>query len=79
VNGALTPARGIRGFVIEKDGVVSGIRNCVRAQDGKSVVISLVSTVPEGANLWYGKGLDPCVNLADKGGFAAPVFGPVEL
>jgi len=79
VNGALTPARGIRGFLVEKEGIPCGIKSCVRESDGKSVIIKLAWAVPEGANLWYGRGLNPCVNLADRGGFAAPVFGPVEV
>jgi len=79
VNGALIPVRGIRGFLVEKEGIACGIKSCVRESDGKSVIIKLAWAAPEGANLWYGRGLNPCVNLADRGGFAAPVFGPVEV
>lgn len=79
VNGSLTPSRGIRGFLVEKDGVGCAVRSCVRGSDGKSVIMTLASPAPEGAKLWYGRGVIPCVNLADKGGFAAPVFGPIEL
>jgi hypothetical protein len=35
--------------------------------------------VPEGANLWYGHGLDPYCNLTDGLDMAVPVFGPVPL
>ncbi len=78
VNGALTPTRNIRGFLVEKDGAPLEISSCVRGSDGTSVVITLASPVPDGAVLWYGRGIMPVCNLADKGGFAAPVFGPLS-
>lgn len=79
VNGALVPESGIRGFVVEKGDAPSAIAGAVRGPDGKSVIITLDGPAPEGANLWYGRGLNPATNLADKGGFAAPVFGPLAL
>lgn len=79
VNGTLTPARNIRGFLIEKDDKGIPVKSCVRCADGKSVLITLISPAPEGANIWYGRGLYPVVNLYDSEDFLAPVFGPIKL
>ncbi|HPP76059.1 MAG TPA: sialate O-acetylesterase [Armatimonadota bacterium] len=79
VNGSLMPARDIRGFLVEKDEQPIAITSCKRGSDGCSVIIKLAEPAPNGANLWYGRGLYPVVNLTDKAGFAAPVFGPVTL
>lgn len=79
VNGSLTPVRNIRGFLIEKDDKAVGIISCVREANGKSVLITLNEPAPEGANIWYGRGLYPVVNLYDSEDFLAPVFGPVKL
>lgn len=77
VNGKLTSASGIRGFLVEKDGVPCVIRGC--KADGDIVLITLAESAPNGAVLWYGRGISPTVSLKDSAGFAAPVFGPVEL
>jgi sialate O-acetylesterase len=79
VNGCLLPSRSIRGFLVEKDDVPIAIKSCLRDKCGKSVVITLAEPAPEGANIWYGRGLYPVVNLTDKAGFAAPVFGPIDI
>lgn len=79
VNGKLIPARGIRGFLIEKDGSRFEITNCSRGPDGTSVIIDLASPVPRGARLWHGRGIIPTCNLTDQLGFPAPVFGPITL
>lgn len=77
VNGKLASASGIRGFLVEKDGAPQVISKC--AADGCRVLITLAKPAPQGAILWYGRGLNPTVSLKDAAGFAAPVFGPVEL
>ena len=77
VNGKLTSASGIRGFLVEKDGVQCIIKGC--KADGDSVLITLAEPAPNGALLWYGRGINPTVSLKDSAGFAAPVFGPEAL
>ena len=77
VNGKLTSASGIRGFLVEKDGVPCAIKGC--KADGDSVLITLAEPAPNGALLWYGRGINPTVSLKDSAGFAAPVFGPEVL
>ncbi len=77
VNGKLTSTSGIRGFLVERDGVLCVIEEC--AADGDSVLITLAEPAPRGAVLWYGRGINPTVSLKDAAGFAAPVFGPVKL
>ena len=47
--------------------------------DGKSVLLTLANPAPKGANLWYGRGLFPTVDLKDGENFAAPCFGPYPL
>ncbi len=79
VNGKLLPARDIRGFSIEKDGVPQVIASCVRGPDGRSVLITLADPAPPGANFWYARGFFPVCNLTDEAGFPAPAFGPVSL
>lgn len=79
VNGSLVPFRDIRGFLVEKEDVPIAITQSKRGKDGKSVIIKLREPAPEDANLWYGRGLFPVVNLMDRTGFPAPAFGPVKL
>jgi sialate O-acetylesterase len=79
VNRALLPARGIRGFSIEQNGMPQEITSCVRGADGRSVLITLAAAVPPGASLWYARGFFPVCNLVDAAAFPAPVFGPVAL
>ncbi|MCC6446784.1 MAG: sialate O-acetylesterase [Armatimonadetes bacterium] len=80
VNGRLKSAPKIWGFSVEKDGQPLPIASCeVDESSPGSVLIRFVEPVPEGALLWYGRGLNPVCNLKDARGFAAPVFGPVGI
>ncbi len=79
VNEKLIPARGIRGFLIEKENSRVEITSCRRGPDGTSVLIDVASPIPRGATLWHGRGIVPTCNLADRLGFPVPVFGPIML
>ncbi len=77
----LIPERHIAGFSIRKQdgGEIPLIYEaCVgRARD--TVILKLAGTIPAGAHLWYGYGLDPYCNLVDSMDMAVPVFGPIPL
>ncbi len=47
--------------------------------DGKSVVLRLPGAAPDGATVWYGRGLNPFCNLVDGADDAVPVSGPLQL
>ena len=79
VNRKLYPARGIWGFSVEMDGAPIPILKRAVEPDGKSVLLTLANPAPKGANLWYGRGLFPTVDLKDGENFAAPCFGPYPL
>jgi len=44
-----------------------------------TVEIALAGKLPEGARLWYGRGLDPCANLTDDEDMGMLAFGPVPV
>jgi len=46
---------------------------------GDSVVLHLAETLPRGADLWYGWGLNPYCNITDREDGAVPAFGPIAL
>ncbi len=82
VNGRLLPATNIKGFSLRTaDGkpfsVIYNAKVCPCT--GKTVVLKLQRPIPDGATLWYGKGLDPVCNLVDGEDMAAPVFGPMKV
>jgi len=45
----------------------------------RDTVILWVDRIEEGAQLWYGKGLNPRCALSDSAGMALPVFGPIDV
>ena len=48
--------------------------------DGSDALLKITEpTALSGANLWYGWGLEPYVNLTDAAGAAVPAFGPVRI
>jgi type 1 glutamine amidotransferase len=77
----LKPEHHIAGFSIRKqDG--SNIPLIFESAVGKArdtVILKLTGSVPPGAALWYGYGLDPHCNLTDGLDMAVPVFGPMNL
>ena len=82
VNGRLRPAEGILGFsVAAEDGKDLAIIYAARTARGNpsAVILELGAPAPETAKLWYGRSLNPAVNLADEEDMAAPVFGPAPL
>lgn len=81
VNGRLGPAQNIKGFSIQlADGKEFPVIFNARVDpDGRTVVLECQRPVPEGATLWYGRGLDPVCDLVDDEDMAAPVFGPLSI
>jgi len=82
VNGRLRPGEGILGFSIAaEDGKDLPIIYAARTARGNpsAVILELGAPAPETARLWYGRGMNPAVNLADEEDMAAPVFGPAPL
>jgi sialate O-acetylesterase len=79
--GGLQPARHITGFSICKaDGTeIPMIYDAAVGPSKDTVILRLTGKVPEGAVLWYGRGLDPECNLTDQLDMAVPVFGPIAL
>jgi hypothetical protein len=77
----LQPSRHIAGFSIRKEdgSEIPLIYEAAVGQARDTVVLKLVGPVPEGANLWYGWGVDPYCNLTDGLDMAVPVFGPLPL
>ena len=48
--------------------------------DGSDALLKITEPASlRGANLWYGWGLEPYVNLTDAAGAAVPAFGPVRI
>lgn len=82
VNGTLRPAFRVHGFSLaDATGKPLPIifDASVDAARPDTVLLRLAGSVPDGATLWYGRGLDPVCNLVDDEDLAAPVFGPYRL
>ena len=47
--------------------------------DGSTALLLLNAEAPAGAQLWYGRGLDPYANIVDERNMALPVTGPVAI
>jgi sialate O-acetylesterase len=77
----LRPPHHIAGFSIRKaDGAeIPLIYEALVGPSKDAVILKLAGKVPEGAQLWYGYGLDPYCNLVDGLDMAVPVFGPIAL
>ncbi|MBI5095710.1 MAG: sialate O-acetylesterase [Candidatus Hydrogenedentes bacterium] len=82
VNGGLKAAGRVSGFSIS-GGPDAANASCIFKQevstDDPTVIILWVESVPENAQLWYGRGLDPYCNVVDQANMALPVFGPVAI
>jgi sialate O-acetylesterase len=82
VNGGLKAAGRVYGFSIS-GGADAPNAPCIYKQEisaeDPTVVILWVESVPENAQLWYGRGLDPYCNVVDQANMAMPVFGPVAI
>lgn len=81
-SGRLEPATHIAGFSLrDAQGAIVPLvfEAKVDPQQPHSVLLMLNAAPPEGAQLWYGYGLDPYCNLRDERDMAAPAFGPWEL
>jgi len=82
VNGRLSPVDDIKGFSLT-GADTSTLRIIFNARvdpDAPStVILELQRPLPDGAQLWYGRGLDPVCELVDDEDMAVPVFGPVAI
>jgi sialate O-acetylesterase len=82
VNGGLKAAGRVSGFSIS-GGPDAPNASCIYKQelasDDPTTVVLWVENVPENAQVWYGRGLDPYCNLVDQANLALPVFGPVVI
>lgn len=82
VNGKLSPSSRVQGFsIVDATGKSLPIifDAAVDAARPDTVLLRLAASVPDGATLWYGRGLDPVCNLVDDEDLAAPVFGPYPI
>jgi sialate O-acetylesterase len=77
----LRPDRHIAGFSIRnaEGKEIPLIYEAMVGTSRDSVVLKLNSSIPAGASLWYGWGLDPYCNLTDTLDMSVPVFGPIAL
>jgi sialate O-acetylesterase len=80
VNGRFRSPGAIRGFLAFSDSTPIPMAECrIDDEQPDTVAISFIEAVPAGAELWYGNGLNPAVNLTDQADMAAPVFGPMPI
>jgi sialate O-acetylesterase len=76
VRGRLRPGTKVWGFWVED---ATGRIPLKRVSTkGDTVTLELARPAKRGAKVWYGRGLNPTVNLRDAK-FAAPVYGPVGV
>lgn len=47
--------------------------------DPAALILRFARPIPAGAQLVYGSGMNPCVNIVDEADMAAPAFGPLPL
>jgi len=82
VNGRLRAEGRPTGFVIS-DAAGESLPIITRVdlpeESPTAVVLRLGQPLPEGAQLWYGRGLDPYVNLTDDRDMGMLAFGPVPI
>jgi sialate O-acetylesterase len=82
VNGKLVAAGRPSGFSVSEgpEGVVKPcVFNVEIAPDDPNALLIWVNEFPAGAQLWYGRGIDPYCNITDEAGMALPVFGPMAI
>ena len=82
VNGRLVSAGRLNGFSVhDASGAYLPLvyRQRLSRTDPNVVELLFSGKLPEGAQLHYGYGKDPYVNLADEARMAAPVFGPLPI
>jgi sialate O-acetylesterase len=81
VNGGLRAPGRLAGFSIS--GGDGPDEPCIYNQEidpeDPASVLLWTSKLPENAQLWYGRGLDPYCNLTDAADMGAPAFGPVPV
>ena len=82
VNGGLASAGRLSGFSIS-EGPDGADAPCIFNQEidpnDPTVAIVWFDKLPDNAQLWYGRGLNPYCNLTDQANMAAPVMGPVAI
>ncbi len=79
-NHGLKPNSRVRGFSVEANSETIPIASCqVDSKSRNEVLIVLDSPAPRPAMLWYGRGLNPAVNLTDRHRIPCPAFGPMEI
>ncbi len=82
VNGALTSAGRLSGFSLS-EGPDGPDMPCIFNQEidpnDPTVAIVWFDKLPDNAQLWYGRGLNPYCNLSDQANMAAPVMGPIPV
>jgi sialate O-acetylesterase len=82
VNGRLVSRGRIAGFTIHNaEGAPVPLIYKAQVDPGNpsQVLLSIGGKLPEGAQLRYGFGRDPYVNLLDQADMAVPVFGPIPI
>lgn len=82
VNGRLTAAGRPMGFTLSEgpDGAeIPCVYKVELPADAPDTAVLWLQNVPDNPHLWYGRGLDPCVNITDEADMAIPVFGPIPM
>jgi sialate O-acetylesterase len=73
---------GVAGFSIsggpDGEDVLAIYRQEIAADDPNTVVL-WANELPENAQLWYGRGLDPHCTLTDPLDMGVPTFGPLAI
>lgn len=79
VNGRIISSGRWHGFTVLHDGTELLVKSCRVGPDGRCIEIVLFEPAPEGAELYYGWGLNPACGLVDEADIPVPVFGPLAL
>jgi sialate O-acetylesterase len=82
VNGGLQSAGRASGFSVSSGPNQDNFPCILKAEiaaDNPNVVVLWVQNLPDDANLWYGRTLDPYCNIVDQANMAVPVFGPMPV
>lgn len=82
-NGRLVSAGRVSGFSITVGGKVDSVpqpyKMMIDPENPESVLLLFQENLPEGAQLQYGRGLDPYCNLRDEAGMGVLAMGPAGI
>jgi sialate O-acetylesterase len=81
VNGKLRSRGRVSGFSVSAtDGAqLHPYKATIDPARPSSIVLLFQNYLPEGAQLWYGRGLDPYCNVTDEENMGLPAMGPMPI